>query len=574
MRIIFFFISLLLTVIPLQAENWLFRDGESDYVIVVSPNASLSEKTAAKELRDYIGQMSGVWLSISNKPALKGKHIFVGFSQHVGRLTKKSCPTDTAESFVYQTIGNDLLIYGGRNAGTAYGVYTFLEKELGIRWYSSDFTKVPHIESYELPLLNHSESPAFRYRHVMYYQLQHHIDLNVHNKLNLHYGGISDEVYGKLPSFWGGHTFSLLVPPEKYFNQHPEYFSLRDNRRVENGQLCLSNPDVIELLKRNIIQIVREAPGYFAYGITQNDNQLYCECESCKALEQKYQSHAGLLLWAVNQVAEAVEKEIPGTQLVTFSYQYTRKAPKGIKPRQNVIVRLCDIECCFLHPIEETQENAPFMKDLKDWSKLTDRLHMFDYVTGFWQYMAPYPNYQVLAKNLQTFRKHHVIGVMELGQYQSEGGEFAEMKQWILSKLLWDPNQDVNVLAKEFIADYYGPAARDVQKYYDLCCHQVKPNTHMKFDAHHKNSLYTDKFVKKGRKLLDNALKTCWSDSVYTQRVEHVLGQILFLQSQRDPVNSKFDGTLKKLNKMVERDGIYVREHLKPKEYLQQSGYI
>lgn len=563
MRYFLLFFSLF-SCLSLEADSWLFKDGKSDYTIIVSQNASILEHTAAKELQQYIKQISGAVLNIASQPSRKQKNLFVGYNEHVRTLTKAQRPEDDSESFVYQTIGNNLVIYGGKNRGTAYGVYTFLERELGVRWYSHDYTKVPRKLRYKLSSLNHKESPAFQYRHVMYYQMQHHIELNIHNKLNMHFGGLTDDRYGLLPSFWGGHTFSVLLSPDKLFPKHPEYFSFRNGKRIKNSQLCLSNSEVINLLTTQIKHIIQNNPNCTAYSLTQNDNQLYCECNRCKSLEKKYASQAGLLLWAVNQVAEAVEKEIPNAKIVTFAYQYTRKAPKGIKPHKNVIIRLCDIECCFMHPIEGSAENADFLKDLNEWSKLTNQLHIFDYVTGFGQYMAPYPNYHVLAANLRTFQRYHSIGVMEEGQYESEGGEFAELKQWILAKLLWNPYQDINNMAKEFIKDYYGPAAPFIQKYYDLCCGLVDADTHMKFDANHTNSIYTDAFINEARDLLNQALDYCCKSPIHTKRVEHILGQIMYLQTMRTPIKSFFNGTTKKFQKLIERDKIYIREHLEP----------
>lgn len=572
MEKIFLLLSAILLPQFMNATNWLFKNGHTDYTIVLSKEASETERHAAKELCTYIHQMGGVKMAVSEDAHTTGRHIYVGFSPRVASLTGCTSPADTSESFTYRTVGNDLIIFGGRNMGTAYGVYAFLEQVMGVRWYSTDFTKVPRFRQFRLPKLNHHESPVFRHRHVMYYQMHHNVPLNIHNRLNMRYGEwVTKDGYGKIEAFWGGHTFEVLVPPKQYFAKHPEYFSLRNGKRVSDGQLCLSSPKVVQVLKERMTQIVKENPGFAAYGLSQNDNQKFCECRRCQALAQKFGSQSGLLLWAVNQVAEAVEAEVPNTHIFTFAYQYTRKAPRGIRPRHNVIVRLCDIECCFLHPIEGTKENAPFMTDLRSWSALTQNLYIFDYVTGFAQFTAPFPNYHVMAKNLQTFKQHHAIGVLELGQYQSNGGEFAEMKQWILAKLLWNPYQDTERLIRQFIGDYYGPAAPDVLKYYKLCCNIVKADTHMKFDTDCFNPIYTEAFMKEGRKLLDNALKMCRDDSAVTRRVEQVRAQVLYLQMKHSPIISTFDGTAKSFYQLVKRDKIYVHENLPPEEFFSKS---
>ena len=561
---------LLLYFLTSWSDNWLFFNGKSDYSIVVAPEASESEKLAATELQYYLEKVGGVRLPLLSNPKTGDKHIYVGYNKWVAAITRSKsskvaeAPDDTAESFIYKTIGSDLIIYGGRHRGSAYGVYSFLEQQLGVRWYSSDFTKVPRRKSFRLGRHDHAESPAFLYRHVLYYQMQHDFALNLHNKTNMHYGIMTESGKGRLDSFWGGHTFSELIPPSEYFAKHPEYFSLYEGRRVKDGQLCLSNPAVIKLLTTRMLRIVKENPGYIAYSLTQNDNQKNCQCSKCSAMESLYGAPSGLLIWAVNRVAKAVEEQLPGTKIVTFAYQYTRKVPHKIKPRHNVIVRLCDIECCFMHPIEGHKENASFMADLKGWAALTDHLYVFDYVTGFCQYVAPFPNFQVLSRNLQFFRRYGVVGVMEEGQYESDGGEFAELKQWVLARLLWNPDQDALALAREFITDYYGSAASYVQEYFNLYNALPRASTHAHFDVNHEASLFTDEFIEKGSSIIEKALNACRGDARLQRRVEHIQTQTDYLRMKRSPIKSAFDGTTRRINAIVRRDGIYLREGQKP----------
>ena len=79
--------------------------------------------------------------------------------------------------------------------------------------------------------------------------------------------------------------------------------------------------------------------------ISQNDWHGYCECEKCRALDEHEGTHAGTLIHFVNAVAEEVEKEHPDILIETLAYQYTRKPPRHVRPRRNVVTRLCSIEC-------------------------------------------------------------------------------------------------------------------------------------------------------------------------------------------------------------------------------------
>jgi len=552
---------------------WLFKDGHSDYDIVISNQASATEIKAANELQDYVRQIGNVVLPISRNPNAAGQHVYIGYNETVGRLTGASKPSDGDERFVWRQVGDDLCIYGGASHGTMYGVYAFLEQQMGVRWYAPDYTAVPHLKQFALKSMDHSEDPAFRYRHVFYYGAINNVAWDAHNGLNSG-SSAANTAYGRQEWYWGIHTFSDLIKPSEYFGMHPEYFSLHNGKRIDNGQLCLSNPAVIALLKDKLLKVISDYPGGWVYSLSQNDNNLPCECSRCKAIEKKYGGHAGLILWVVNQVAETVEKAHPGVCVGTLAYQYSRHVPHGIVPRPNVVIRLCDIECCFAHPIASDQYNLDFLQDLKAWSQLTDRLFIWDYVAGFCQYLAPFPNFNVLSKNLQLFQQHHVIGVFEEGQYESSGGEFAELKQWLLAKLLWNPDQDVELLAKEFIQAYYGKAAAEVEQYYEMCNRLVNGNTHFTFSIDHHNALYSDAFVSQGRKLLDAAVKECGEDAVLRGRVDRLRLQVLYLHYQRNKAIAIADGTAKELFRILKQQKVFVREGKSADQFIHEEGFI
>jgi len=206
-------------------------------------------------------------------------------------------------------------------------------------------------------------------------------------------------------------------------------------------------------------------------------------------IEKAEGSPSGPVIWFANNVAEAIAEEFPDLLIHTFAYQYTRTAPKNIKPHKNVIVRLCTIECCFSHPLDGrlpqgsapiehkhekcqcgTQGETLFMKDLREWSRICDRLYIWDYVTNFRNYLMPFPNFAVLKTNLQIFRDLGVKGVLEQGDFaHGGGGHFAELQAYLQSKLMWNPDADMDTCMDEFIAGYYGTAAAPkIREYIEL----------------------------------------------------------------------------------------------------------
>jgi hypothetical protein len=217
-------------------------------------------------------------------------------------------------------------------------------------------------------------------------------------------------------------------------------------------------------------------------------------------------SHAGSLLHFVNQVAERIEARFPDKWVDTLAYQYTRKAPRNVKPRRNVIVRLCSIECCFSHPLPTCPENASFKADTEDWAQVAHTLHVWDYVTNFAHYVMPFPDLRVLQPNVQFFVENNVRGIFEEGNYSSGGGgELAALRSYLLAKILWEPGCDLQAAVGDFMGAYYGKGAGPIREYLDLLHDRVEEsNTHVRIYNPPDHFLDLD-FVRDSLSLLDHA---------------------------------------------------------------------
>jgi len=543
----------LLLAIQTNAANWLFRDGKSDYKIVISASASTSEKTAAKELQQYIEQMSGCLLPITNDLNTSSPRVIVGYNARLALLTGTMEPAANDESFTYQTVGKDLLIWGGSQRGTMYGVFAFLERELGIHWLTPKCTVLPTHHSWKLRKLNHSEKPFLDFRYSNYFVASNVPQWSAHTRENMKWSPTINE-YGNIEAYWGAHTMGEFVTTKEFFGSHPEYFCLRDGKRYGGyGQLCLSNPEVLEVCKTRLMQFMRRNPNYRIYSLSQNDNFLFCQCDKCKAIEDQYGGHSGLIVWFVNQVADAVKQEFPDKFVGTFAYQYSRQPPTGIKPRENVVIRLCSIECCFAHPLDAgCPQNEKFMCDLKGWAELAPHLFIWDYIVDYAQYIAPWPNFQVLGPNIKVFGDNKAIGVFEEAQYQSAGAEFDELKAWVVNQLLWNPEQDVDSLVSIFVKGYYGKAAPYVKEYYDLCQSLVKPDLHYGIYIRENHEIYSDDFILKAFAILDKAKQAAESDNIREQ-VDRVRMQPLYLYCMRHKAASMQDGRWSELKGLMQK---------------------
>jgi hypothetical protein len=532
----------------------LFSNGISDYSIVISSQPSESERWAADELQHWLREISGAKLPVVDfgQPS-KGPRIAIGYNEIVKKITGEEPPSDLDESFRYFNEGPDIYIYGGKLRGSMYGVMAFLENELGCRWYTPAVSVIPERKELSFSWFDHSEKPGVRVRNDFYFEAFDPV-WAARNRVNGAMG--YRERHGGVESYWAVHTFYPLMPPAEYFDKHPEYYSLIEGKRTsDRAQLCLSNPDVLKIITEKIKERMHQSPEYLIYDVSQNDWYNPCQCEKCQEIVKRYGGESGLIVWFVNQVAESVEKEFPDKFIGTLAYQYTRTPPKDIRPRNNVVIRLCSIECCFAHDFKSCPENRSFLADLEKWSALAPHLYIWDYVVNFSHYIMPYPNFNVLQSNIQTFRDNNSIGIMEQAAYQGKGGEFAELRAYLLSKLLWNPECDAQKVINDFMYGYYGRSGKFIREYFDLLHGRVTPETHFGLGLTPWDPIFSDDFVNQSVNIFEEAAKVADNEDIL-HRVEMASLPVLYLKCKRSPVLSKYDGTYAKFCEIVKREGV------------------
>lgn len=450
------------------------ENGSAKAIVVVAEKAPEPVQHAAVELANFLGQISRAKFRITNTSTNSEGRLLVG--PHAAKLADAVFSTDGlgSDGIIIRTVNNDLILAGGHPRGTLYAVYTFLEEHLGCRWWTSTESTIPESPIIEVNDLNIRYVPILEYRESFWYDALDG-DWAVRNKCNGNSERLDAKRGGKHVYEGFVHTFYRLIPPDEYFTEHPEWFSeINGQRKHEGAQLCLSNEEMRKELVKNLKERLRKNPAATIASVSQNDWRGNCECRRCAAIDAEEGSPAGSLMRFVNVVASDIEEEFPNVAISTLAYQYTRKPPKVTKPRHNVIVRLCTIECSFSKPLAN-ERNREFRDDIIGWSKICDRLYIWDYVTNFRHHILPHPNLRVLAPNVKFFVEHGVKGIFEQGAYTTNGAEMSELRAWVLAKLLWNPSLDGEKLTDEFLDGYYGPAAaRHIRTYINLIHDEVE----------------------------------------------------------------------------------------------------
>ncbi len=468
MRIVL--LLLFMSVVPMHF-GWTFNlihEGRSDYVIVLPPEPIPPEQTAAAELQHFLAEVTGATLPIVGHGDMdhQAKRIMLGVGPELAAVFPGlNVDAMGRDATVVKTKGDTLYLAGDRPRGTLYAVYTFLEDTVGCRWWTADAQFIPRRPTVEVPALDLVYAPTIICREAYYKGTTDGV-FAARQKLNGHSMQITPEYGGHYRILGWCHTFEQLLPADTYFDAHPEWYSEIDGKRVkERSQLCLTNDEARKALTEKALEWIRNDPDAGMISISQNDWHNRCRCAKCRALEKKEGSPSGPLLYFVNAVAADIEREFPHVLVSTLAYQYTREAPKHVRPRKNVVIRLCSIECDFSQPLATGKRNADFKRDIEAWSAIAGKIYIWNYVTNFQNLILPHPNYRVLAPNLRFFAEHKAIGLFEQGDAGSWCSDFPEMRAWLLAHLMWDPSRDENALMKTFMEGYYGKAARPLLQY-------------------------------------------------------------------------------------------------------------
>ncbi len=421
----------------------LVKNGKSEYAIVIPDNASESIDKSADVLNNYLQKISTVNLPVIN---------LAKANKRANKIVLQKDKTLNTNAIQILNEEDDILIIGGSEEALQNAVYVFLEEFLEVKWYAPKVDSFKKNKNISLPKpLHYTYEPEISTRTVHSRLFYENPDFAAQQKVTTlafpHY----------VPSA-RVHTFHKFIPEEKFFKKHPEYFALRNNVRTPT-QLCLTNSEVLQIVKDSVASLFKQFPKATVISVSQDDNQQYCQCVNCAKIDQEEGSPAGKTIRFVNAVAES----FPNKTISTLAYQHTRKPPKT-KPRENVLITLCSIECDRSAPIEE--KCTDFAEDLVGWGKLTNNIRIWDYTTQFTNFLAPFPNLRTLQPNIQFFRDQHTKWVFE--QHSNNPSELFELRSYLTAKLLWNPDLNFQDLLLEFTDGYYQEAGVFVRKYIEL----------------------------------------------------------------------------------------------------------
>ncbi|HEY8388115.1 MAG TPA: DUF4838 domain-containing protein [Parasegetibacter sp.] len=527
-RFLLFFITNVLFASDAISQLQITRNGKPVSRIVVNLEDSI-DLSAAHLMQDFIRRISGAELRIIDVgQGVRKNDILIGnFQQNRASVIQQGVSNNKFFPFHpevklqdlkedgFQIITDEYIrIYRGEGKGSIYAVVTLLEQYLNVQYYAQHTVSIIPDRNIVLPAgINRIENPSFRYRQTQTYHLSDPL-----YKLWHRLEEPSEVFAGNL---WV-HTFDQLLPSAEFGEKHPEYYSFINGQRRPGAasQWCLTNESVFEIVSLRIDSIFKSDPGKNIISVSQNDgNYSNCSCDKCKAIDDHEGSPSGTLIYFMNKLAG----RFPDKEFSTLAYLYSVAPPKHIKPLPNVNIMLCDIDCRRELPLTDNPSGQMFVKDMKGWSAISNNIFVWDYGINFDNYISPFPNFHILQPNMQLFKAHNAT--MHFSQIGAKkGGDFADLRSYVVAKLLWNVDLNVDSLIQSFLNGFYGEAAPFIYQYLKLqegaLVASNIPLWIYDTPITHKEGMLNKHMMKKYIALFDKAESAVAQDSVRLKRVQ------------------------------------------------------
>jgi hypothetical protein len=442
---------------PARGEFPLVEGGRAA-VLVADPTEARNPDLARAiaDLREWMAAAGGSPPDLrmgGTRPA--GPAVFIGKAARDQGLAVQ--PSELgAGGYLIKSSPTTLALAGADPAGAANAIYDVASTYLGVRVHAPgpDGVTVPKNATVRVPDGLRRERPALDLRQAWFNE----------NVL----AGTRDAEREAMRLFarrhrGGGigavirHYYAELVPPATYFKEHPEYFAEIGGKRVADGQLCTSNPDVIAITAEHWIDRFTREPDLAVGSLSPNDGSRFCTCTACKSdgpdLATRYVRFA-------NKVAERVAARHPHRFLAFYAYADLVEPPydKGIRLNANLIPIVARFGICQAHAIDERgcPTNAAFKRRLDGWAAIARQIMARDYACPW---PVPDLTIDVLAANLRTYRQAGSRGMSR--EYQQRG-YLSDLLMAVDLELMWNPAADADSILADLCRARYGAAAPPV----------------------------------------------------------------------------------------------------------------
>lgn len=495
MRILLIVAALVMAAsIASAADLVLVNAGKPNASISIGKNPSEAARKAADELQLFIKRISGVQLPIAAEPDVAYPvKILVGQSAAKSEANAMGIKIPSGlnykfddEGYVVAGVKNTLILAGNETEpymGTYYAVYDYLHS-LGCRWYMPGaFGEViPKMSTIKATTGTRIIRPDMRVRDCWYsghlvvtpQQQTEFTDWKRRNRL-------------VRPGFWMhclapeaiylqnpvDDSTKRLLPRDKFFESHPEYYALNADGTRNPDFLCVSNPEAIQAAADTVIQYFKENPNNYSYAFSPPDAPVLCHCESCKkAMHSGYNGEgfgdvSDPYFQMVFEIADIVKKTYPDRWITSMAYYNRCRPPEGVDGKHsNVLIQYAFIQQCSIHSYldKDCLTRDVFGSMLSRWGELVSGLVAYDYDPHDWHHsQRPAWRSKGLADDM---RYAYRLG----GWGYSDEGMMAWMatglNYYVRARVAWNIAENTDALEDDFFKSFFGPAMKPMKSFY------------------------------------------------------------------------------------------------------------
>ncbi len=528
----------------------LLNNGQPALKILLPTSATTIDQKAAEMLQQALLKGTNKKFSIISENNYNGGTVIsLGNTKLYQSSGLKPTIDLNLEGYMIRAKGGNLFLIGGRKRGAISPVIALIEEDFVGRFYAIiDGLQVPQLKKQQTIALR-EYCPIFTVR-TMFQSESFDAGFQLFNRV-----GASDSNYERVPAEWGGytalpkkyfvHTCWQLLPNDKYFASHPEYFSLVNGKRIHQGHgggghLCWTNPDVRRIVKAKVLNELKQYHSYGLFDISPNDSSGgFCQCKNCQAIAKREGSEAGPLLDFVNDIAKEVKKKYPDVKITTLAYAESRTPPKNLRPADNVIIRLAN-EYSARYPMFNIDDIGKFWPMLKGWNKVGADIFIWDYVVNYGGWPMPWPNLEVIDHNIDIYAKNGVKALFLQSSHYGPGENQGRLRAWVYAQKMWDPRRKMQDLIKDFNYGYFGKAGALMQEYSNLLLNewQLYCESHKVSNSTRRTIKLSDEFYPQARAIFKAAFKLAAGDKKLLDKLQYEYISVLFYRLEvLSPIN-------------------------------------
>ena len=492
----------------------LTKNAKTDYVLVIPEQASQYESYAAEQLQYFLKEATNADFSIITDEGISydnaRKYISIG---RTTLLTASGISVTTDElgtdGYVIKRDGNTVLLCGGANDGTLYGIYEFLHQQFAFEPYAADEIYLEKNINAKLVDFNLVDVPALRDRQGGFFDANSDPYFAAMRKTWAGYGTLP---FGGEKWYYFGHSMFRVVPPSIYRAENPDWYS------ADGIQPCFTSEGFKAQYIENAKELFLSMPELIYLGVGLEDvNNSMCTCPNCKAEIDKYTKSGLVARWTNDVTAKmrAWAQEINLGREIYFpfiAYYETANAPIGndgelIDPSCMLTeyspVLYCRIDSVWADPWE-APSNVGVIAGFNEWKKCAKVFAFYNYTNDFARSFEWWDSLYVITQNYAFAAENNGIYLHDDSSNSVYCAfAFQRMFGYIASKVLWDPYVDTNELVVNYINNFFKEASEEVLEYYYLMKIQCKGVTD-DFTENNKSAGTSD-WVNRG--VMDRAIK-------------------------------------------------------------------